>query len=334
MHKEDKVLKLIEQDLTELTATQMGRRAFLASLPLLLAACATPEKTRYREGSNKGQKTSLTVKDEIKMTKEYLPQMQKEYPPTKDPFLRNYIDKLGQKIVMANNLHHKPYTYNFNVVDTKVVNAFALPAGTIFVTAPLIAMADSEAELAGVIGHEIGHVQARHTAERIDKAQEEQKKSVLYGAGGAVLGGLAGFGLGKLICQPKDQECLGRIAKYGAGAGIAGGLLIQKFAFMANSREDEMEADRIGFRTSVAAGFHKDHVGNFYEKLLEMEQKYSNNKNSVLSGLTDAMSTHPPSKERVAQMKAMAKKETVKPNMQITSDEFIEAKKRVGPLKS
>lgn len=205
----------------------------------------------------------------------------------------------------ANNLDGKPYRYNFSVVDVNYVNAFALPAGTIFVTTPLIAMADSEAELAGVVGHEIGHVKARHSAERMFAAKQAQKKSWLYGLGGGLAGAALGFGVGKLICPPRDKKCLARAATYGGAAGVAGGLLIQKYGFMANSREDEMEADRIGFRTSVKAGYHKDYVGRFYAKLLKMEEQRKRGA-GMLASFADAMSTHPPSRERVTQMNQMA----------------------------
>lgn len=316
----------LEKALSEINSRPMGRRVFLASLPVLLSACATVPKTRYREGSNKGQKTSITVNDERKMTQQYLAQMHKDYPPIQDRSLQNYIQTLGQKIVAKNNLHSNPYNYNFTVVQTPAVNAFALPAGTIFVTAPLIAMADSEAELAGVIGHEIGHVQARHTAERIDKQKKEESKTLLYTLGGAIGGYLLGKGLGQLVCPPKDKECLDRISKYGAMAGGIGGLLIQKYAFMANSREDEMEADRIGFRTSVSAGYHKDYVGKFYSKLLVMESKQK--KDTLLASFSDAMSTHPPSKERVQQMNQMARKDSQKKGI-ISTNDFEKVKRLI-----
>lgn len=331
--KDKLILEQLEKDLQYLCSTPMRRRYFLASLPMMLAGCATKTTSdRYREGSNKGQKTSMTVKDEKKMTQEYLPEMKKDYPAYKDPFLQRYITNLGDKIVQANNLHQRPYTYNFTMVDSKNVNAFALPAGTVYVTGPLLAMASSEAELAGVIGHEIGHITARHTAERMEVAKKEQSKSLLYGLGGAILGGLAGAAIGKATCSKQDKECLERATKYGAMAGGAGGLLIQKYGFMANSREDEMEADRIGFRTSVAAGYHKDHVGRFYEKLLIMEQKATKNQNKLLASFADAMSTHPPSKERVKQMKQMAIAEKQISNAKISSNDFKKAKAIVQKL--
>ncbi len=321
----------LEKALQELTATPMGRRVFLQALPLLMvSACAgvKSDKERLREGDNSGQKTALTPEDERKMTAEVMPKMQKDYPPIQNNELQAYINAIGQKIVRANNLHNNPYTYTFTAVDVNYVNAFALPAGTVMVTAPLITMAQSEAELAGVIGHEIGHIKARHTAERMEAAKAAQKKSILYGAAGGLLGGAAGFGLGKLMCRPKDNECLQRAALYGAAAGAGGGLLIQKYAFMANSREDEMEADRIGFRTSVAAGYHRDHVGKFYEKLLEMEKKSKGQQsNALLASLSDAMSTHPPSEGRVKQMNELASREPLKTGAIVSTSQFEAAQK-------
>ena len=331
--KQKLILDQLEKDLKHLCKTQMGRRLFLASMPLVLSGCATKTSDRYREGSNKGQKTSLSVKDELKMTKEYLPQMRKEYPAYQNQFLQDYISRVGNKIVSRNNLDANPYRYNFTMVNSKMVNAFALPAGEVFVTGPLLAMADSEAELAGVIGHEIGHIKARHTAERMDKAKKEQSKTLLYGIGGAILGGVAGHTLGRALCSKKDKECLERVTKYGLMAGGAGGLLIYKYGFMANSREDEMEADRIGFKKSVIAGYNKDHVGRFYEKLLKMEKEHKKgNDNKIISGLADAMSTHPPSAERVAQMKEMARAQKSQSSAILNSNEFEKAKALIKDL--
>jgi predicted Zn-dependent protease len=328
----EEVLSQLEKDLEHITSTPLGRRAFLSTIPLLLSSCATVTSDRYREGSNKGQKTSLTVRDEQKMTEDYLPKMQKDYVPYNSSFLQSYITQLGDKIVRANNLGGNPYSYNFTLVNSKTVNAFALPAGTVFVTGPLLAMASSEAELAGVIGHEIGHIEARHTAERIDHAKKEEKSTLLLGIGGLIGGAVLGYGISKALCRKKDKECMDRITKYGAMAGAAGGVLIQKYGFMANSREDEMEADRIGFRTSVKAGYHKNHVGRFYEKLLKMEEARPQKGNKALASFADAMSTHPPSRERVKQMKSMANKEKPSSTAKISSSDFNKAKSIVEKL--
>lgn len=319
-------LQDLENFLQEWTSTSKGRREFLALLPLLVAGCATGSKTRYREGDNSGQESKLTPEQEAQMTREVLPKMKKEYPPIPDSSLQNYVSQLGNRVVAANGLGGNPYRYHFTVVDVPYVNAFALPAGTVFVTAPLMEMAGSEAELAGVIGHEIGHIQARHTAERMAAAEKAQSKGWLYAIGGGVVGAAAGYGLGKLACPPRDAGCRAKALQLGAAAGVGGGLLIQKFAFMANSREDEMEADRIGFRTAVNAGFDKDQVGLFYEKLLAMEQQAKKKNVPVLSSLQDAMSTHPPSKERVIQMREMAGSQPKNPKSITSSGAFDQAK--------
>lgn len=298
--------ELLDSVLADWCSTSVGRRQFLAMMPLLLSACASTPKTRYREGDNSNQATSLTPQDEARMTQEVLPQMRKDYPPLPDSSVQAYIADLGNKIVAANSLNGQPYQYNFTVVGVNSVNAFALPAGTVFVTAPLISMAESEAELAGVVGHEIGHIQARHTAERMEKAKREQGKSWMYAVGGGLAGGALGFGLSKLLCSAKDKECQRKALEYGAMAGVAGGMLVQKYGFMANSREDEMEADRIGFKTSLRAGYHKDHIGQFYSKLLQLENQHKGKADPLSRALSDALSTHPPSKERVAQMQELS----------------------------
>lgn len=314
----DSTVSAFEKVLKELIETPSGRRLFLSSIPFLLASCATGEKTRFREGSNQGQAAALTVEEEQKMTQHVLPEMKKDYPRLRDDSMQSYVSQIGRKIASANQLEGKPYNYNFTVVDIGMVNAFALPAGTVFVTAPLIAMADSEAELAGVIGHEIGHIQARHTAERIYAQQKSQ--NTWFAVGGGILGGVLGYGAGKMLCKPQDKKCLQNAALIGVGAGAGGVLLIQKYQFMANSREDEMEADRIGFRTSVRAGYDPIHVGLFYEKLLKLEEQGKAKGNPVLASLADAMSTHPPSRERVAQMQQLAQEQ--KKTGVITTDEF------------
>lgn len=306
MDEKGAALEELNLQLKEWTSTSMGRRSFLKTMPLLLASCTSVGQHRYKEGDNSGQAVSLTPGDERRMASQVLPTMQKQYPPLQDREMQSYVSGLGKRIVRANGLASNPYTYNFQVVATPQINAFALPAGPIFVTAPLLAMCDTESELAGVIGHEIGHIQSRHTAERIYREERSKGKTVAYLLGGGLIGGVLGYGLGKLICAPRDRECMAKTTQLGAVAGAGGATLISKFGFMAHSREDELEADRIGFKTAVKAGFSKDHVGNFYEKLLEMEQQRGGSKGGVAS-FTDALSTHPPSRQRVSQVKQMAR---------------------------
>ncbi len=311
----------------------------MKKLPLYLVllsfiiSCAPAQQTRYREGSNVGQQAGMTVQDERRLTEEALPKMKQEYPPAKSPELQKYVSNLGMKIVRANNLEGNPYNYNFTVVDVQNVNAFALPAGTVFVTAPLIAMTANEAELAGVIGHEVGHVVARHAAERMYVMEKEQNKTWLLAAGGGVLGAAAGLGLGALLCADGDSACLAKAALIGAAVGAGGGLLVQKFKFMANSREDEMEADRIGFKLAVGAGYDKDKVGKFYERLLRME-KSGQKDGGIMQSLADAMSTHPPSEERVKQMNEMAANAPAVKNPIVSSADYSRMKQVAAGLRA
>jgi len=305
---------------------------FLVLLSFIIS-CAPAQQTRYREGSNVGQQTGLTVQEERRLTEEALPKMKQEYPPAKNPELQKYVSDLGMKIVRANKLEGNPYNYNFTVVDVENVNAFALPAGTVFVTAPLIAMTENEAELAGVIGHEVGHVVARHAAERMYVMEQEQNKTWLMAAGGGLVGAAAGLGLGALLCADGDSACLAKAALIGAAVGAGGGLLVQKFKFMANSREDEMEADRIGFKLAVGAGYDKDKVGKFYERLLQMEKNAQKGGGTITKSLADAMSTHPPSEERVKQMNEMAANAPAVKNPIVSSADYSRMKQVAAGLK-
>ena len=285
--------------MTKLTTT------LVLGTTLFFSACASKTSDRYREGNNDGQKAALTVAEERKLTQEALTEMKKEYPPVNNPALQGYITRLGQKLVAANKLNNNPYTYTFTVVDTPQVNAFALPAGTIYITTPIIAMADSEAEIAGVLGHEIGHVTARHTAERMYVAKKEQNKMYIFGGIGAALGAGVGYMAQKKLCHPKDLECKAKFVGGGAAAGGVGGLMVQKYGFMKNSQEDELESDRVGFRYATNAGYDKEKVGDFYAKLAAMEKESKKGQNAALVWLGDAMASHPSSESRVSQAKEM-----------------------------
>ncbi len=275
----------------------------------ILGSCSSPKTSdRYREGNNEGQEVALTVEEEKKLTQEALPEMRKEFPTVKNAELQAYISRLGQKIVNANNLNNRPYTYTFTAVDSPMINAFAMPAGSVFITAPIIAAAESEAEIAGVLGHEIGHVTARHTAERMYVAKKEQSKAYIFGGIGAAIGAGIGYVAQKKLCDPKDLACRAKILGGGAAVGGVGGLMVQKYGFMKNSQEDELESDRVGFRYAVNAGYDKDKVGDFYSKLLAMEKESKKGQNAAMLWLSDAMASHPSSDKRVAQAEEMKSK--------------------------
>jgi predicted Zn-dependent protease len=103
---------ILKADLEHLNSTKIGRRALLSSVPFLVVSCAT--KTRgTRSGSNKGQKTNITIKDEERMANDYMPKMTKDYPIIKNPTFSRYISNVGNQIVIAYKLNSKPYNYEF-----------------------------------------------------------------------------------------------------------------------------------------------------------------------------------------------------------------------------
>lgn len=178
-----------------------------------------------------------------------------------DPIITEYVNRVGQNIVLHSDAKI-PFT--IKVIDSDEVNAFALPGGYFFVNKGLILAADSEAELAGVMAHEIAHVAARHAMENQGKGQLLQ-----YGmlAGMILTGGIAGSVLQNT-------------------AGIA-----QALAFLKFSRGAEVEADKLGVQYLYASGYDPTGMSTMFEKLASKNRK----KPGTISKL---FSSHPPSLER------------------------------------
>lgn len=309
--------------LEELTQTRLGRRTFLALAPQLLAACATGRNKSQTNMDQKHSVQKLTVEDEILIARRALPEIRRDYPALQDSEVQNYLLTLGQKLATRANLTHNPYSYSFTVVDVPMVNAFALPAGPIFVTTPLLKMVETEAELAGVLGHEIGHVQARHAAKKIQELESAKGQSWWYGSGGAVVGSLAGAALSSVACAG-NSTCASTLIVAGAAAGVNGGLLVQKYIFLAHTRENELEADRKGFQTALTAGYSAKHIGDFYSRLQSV--------NSKAPQLQDVLQTHPPSAERVLQMRKLEAQVIENPAAVLSSKGFDQMKQRLQSL--
>jgi predicted Zn-dependent protease len=119
----------------------------------------------------------------------------------------------------------------------------------------------------------------------------------------------------------------------GCATGAGGGRLLQKYKFLANSREDEMEADRVGFNLAAGAGYDKDQVGKFYERPLQMENNAKKSRNPVMQNLSDAMSTHPSSEERVKQMNEIAANTPATKNPRMSSPDYIRVKQSAAGLR-
>lgn len=180
--------------------------------------------------------TLLSPEDEREIGREQHPRILEEFGGTyADPAVQGYVADIGAAMLASSG--QSGVTFTFTVLDSPTVNAFALPGGYVYVTRGLMALAGSEAELAGVIGHEIGHVTARHGA-------QQHGRSVFVGLGAAILGAAIG--------DRSAAELLNR----------GGGLILRGY-----SREQEFEADTLGLRYMTAAGYHPDGMASFLARL-------------------------------------------------------------------
>jgi predicted Zn-dependent protease len=144
----------------------MGRSTPLLALTLLVAGCAVNPVTGQR------QLALITEAQEIEMGRSAAEQAAQSIGLVDDPALQAYVDRLGQ--ALARDSERPALPWSFRVVDDPTPNAFALPGGYIFVTRGLLGMMRNEAELVSVLGHEIGHVTARHSVTIISRAQLAQ----------------------------------------------------------------------------------------------------------------------------------------------------------------
>ena len=234
---------------------------------------------------------------EIEMGGQFSNEIEKELKLFTDPEVVKYIQDLGQDLAKVSK--RADITYHIKVVDTDDVNAFALPGGFLYVNRGLISIADTESELAGVMGHEIGHVVGRHGAKSLSRQ---------YG-----LQILTGLIVGR------DPSVSRQIAAQFAGIGGTLGM----FHY---SREAEREADALGVQELYDAGIDPDGIAKFFEKLMSLHE-------SEPSGLSSLFSTHPPSSERVQNARADIALLPQKAGLRADSDRFQRIKKRLPPLK-
>lgn len=182
------------------------------ALSIMLGSCSTNPATGQRELS------LMSEADEIKIGAENDAAVKKEYGVYNSPQLQAYVNEVGQKL--AKHSQRANLTWHFTVVDSPEINAFALPGGYVYITRGLMAYLDSEEELAGVLGHEIGHVTARHGAKRQTQGTIAQVLSIGAEILGQVVGGVQGVGQ--------------------AVSGIAGQMILSY------GREQELQSDQLG----------------------------------------------------------------------------------------
>ncbi len=229
---------------------------------LLFWACARDYVT--------GKRTLSLVSEsqEIAMGKEADPSIVAEYGVYDDAKLAAYVDGIGQS--MAKLSHRPTLQFTFRLMDTPVVNAFALPGGFVYFTRGILAHFNSEAELAGVMGHEIGHVTASHGREQMSKAQ------------------LATLGLGIGTILSEDFRRFSDIAQAGVG------LIFLKF-----SRDNESESDLLGVEYSTRAGYDAHHMARFFRTISRITEQAG-------GGPPTFLSTHPNPENREQRVEALA----------------------------
>ncbi len=211
-----------------------GFRTAVASILLLLslAACATAPGTGrsiFTGGLSQEGEKEMGAKEHPKILAEF-------GGAYDDPKLTAYVESIGNLLVQTSELPDLDFT--FTVLDTPIINAFALPGGYVYVTRGLLALGRNEAEIAGVIGHEIGHVTARHSAER-------------YGQNIAATIGVMAAGI--LVGRPGAQA-----------ASTIGGLALRSY-----SRDQEFESDMLGGRYLARAGYDTAGMAGFLSQLQE-----------------------------------------------------------------
>jgi predicted Zn-dependent protease len=205
-----------------------------------------------------------------------------------DPALQAYVSRIGMQLAKVSERPDLPWS--FTIADDPVVNAFALPGGHIFVTRGLLTHLTSEAQLSGVLGHEIAHVTARHSANQMSKAMAAQ----------------LGLGLG-MVLRPELAQ-FGEIAQGGIG------LLFLKF-----SRDDEREADQIGLRYMSQENYDPRQLAEVFSVLEEASQA------EETAAIPSWLQTHPPPKERAQLIRQQIKKDNIRgEGLMVKEDSYLQ----------
>lgn len=244
---------------------------------------------------------ALTTKEEQELAVEFLKEVRRQFVVIDDPVIENYINHVGQKIV--SNIPPQPFTYHFYMVREDSYNAFAGPAGNIFIHSGLFEDLDNEDELAGLLAHEIAHVSCRHISDIIEKA----KVTNIATLAGVVAGILMGVGGAAAV----------------GGAVTFGSMAAGQTAVLAYTREHEMQADQIGRTYLAKSGYDLSALLTVLKKIRAVEWADSKE-------IPTYLKTHPATEDRIIYLDTLLEdkpKPVLKP-----SYEFLRAKYRVTAL--
>ncbi len=233
-----------------------------------------------------------SIEKEIGLGKQLAQDVERQAKIIDDPVIAEYVNRIGQNLV-RNSDAKVPFT--IKVIDSEDVNAFALPGGFFFVNSGLILKADSEAELAGVMSHEIAHVAARHGTRQATRGQIANLATIPL----IFMGGWAGYGIRQ-----------------------AASVLIP-VGFLTFSRAFESEADMLGLEYMYKAGYDPTAFVDFFEKIQSLEKKKPGTMAKVFS-------THPLTDDRIRNaQKNIQELLKAKPEYVVTTSEFNDVKGRL-----
>ncbi len=253
-----------------------------------------PEKDPDQIGNRNvsGKVNFYSLEKEIALGKQLASEVERQAKIINDPVIAEYVNRVGQNLV-RNSDAKVPFT--IKVIDSEEVNAFALPGGFFFVNSGLILKADNEAELAGVMAHEIGHVAARHGTRQATRGEIAQLGMIPL----IFMGGWTGYGI------------------YQAAS------VLVPVGFLKFSRAMESEADLLGLEYMYKAGYDPTAFVDFFEKIETLEKRKPGTMSKVFS-------THPPTDDRIrAAQKNIQEYLKAKPEYVLTTSEFNDVKARL-----
>ncbi len=212
---------------------------------------------------------AITVGEEEALSREFLAMVSQQLDLIRDPSVVDYVNRVGKRIL--DHVPPQPFSYRFYVVDEPVYNAFASPAGHIFINSGLLEALDHEEALAGILAHEIAHVTARHISDRIERSKKISAATLAGMVAAALIGPAAGAAAGQALA----------VGSMAAGQSMA----------LAYSRQDELQADQLGLQYLDSAGYS---AKGLLEALKKIRSK------QWFGDVPTYLTTHPASEARMA----------------------------------